>query len=590
MLDLSVLRSTVPFLRRTATACLVLFSASACSDPPVDDRTPTPKGVIEGSMLYIGPRPLCTYVDGVATEVMGRVLLTIIDNSNPLPPEGTASLPVDFLAVGGEDIFSLDDCLPENATPADQMVVIMKSADFRWGDLPLAQVTGSTISYRIAGFYDQEGDFNPLFTVRQTNTRGDMAGAALENAQVANPQFKLVTFGSVQENPLGVKVTGIPITFGGFVQTEPPVFYVADGDMDAQAPAQVFPTTQIQLNLFSRSAADPMRVELDGVMARMGMAGFVNFNDPTNPIAYAWYQEAFDLNRNGMADEKHPIFMDPYRSPYIFLSRVQNAIELATGVPQVAIIPASADPERVRYPSLNLYVPSIAAMIVNPAAPFCRAVIAPPGSIAQIIAGNGTTAGECHELPTGYYGVNALNGVVGGTVQTGVAAGVSQTGFDIVGGQFSNQVWRLPNELGDCHQLGNSDEACARFAAGGALDANGVTPINNQSRQGTVVVHDPNENNAAGRREEGGDAACSGLTFPDFPVNPDFCCEAVIHLCDIPLCPYEDATMSYGGTYRVRGAPTSLVRGRHGARDTPNCMPFPIPQQCCDNQVPAPAP
>lgn len=576
MLDLSVLRSTVPFLRRALPASMVLFCAAACSDPPVDSETPTPRGVIEGSMLYIGPRPKCDYVDGVPVEVSGRVLLTIVDNANPLPPEGTASLPVDFLAVGGEDIFSLEDCMPETE---DLTMIIMKTATFRWADLPLAVGEGNTVSYRIAGFYDQEGDFNPLFAVKQTNTRGDMAGAALVNASAPVPQFQLVTFGSVQENPLGAKATGVAITFGGFVQTEPPMFYVTDGDIPSAAFA--FDQIALEFSLFPRSAADPARQQIDTLFAAMGMSGFIQFE---NPLAYAWYNEAFDLNRNGMADEVHPIYRPaPYESPYVFLQRYQNEIETATGVPTVAMIPrVFPDITHASYPTLPLQTVPIAAMITNSASPFCRVSYFAPmnpqaahdGAAAQ------QTASECHELPTGYYGANVLSGIAGGSVVVGAGAGQSNTTFDITGGQFSNQVWRVPNELGDCRQLGNSADCLT------STEPLTNPPILSQGLAGAVIVHDADESNPAGAREAGSTCSVNVAPFANDPTG--VCCAPVAHLCDVPLCPYEDATPTWGGgtTYRIRGRPSSIVRGRNGARDTPNCMPFPIPQQCCPNPVP----
>lgn len=575
---LNVFGPTVRSLRRATAACLVL-GLVGCGDPPVDSETPTPRGVVEGSMLYIGPRPLCTYVDGVAVEIQGRLLLTIADVNNLLPPEGTASQPADFLAIGGEDIFSLANCMPENPEPADFAQVIMQTANFRWPDLPLAVGPGATISYRISGFYDQEGDFNPLFAVRQTTTRGDMAGAALDNAQSPNPQFRLVTFGSSDDNPLGQKVTGVALTMGGFVQTEAPIFYVSDGDIAADA---VFEAPQsLQFSMFSRDANDARRLELDTLLADLNMAGYVDF---ANPVAYAWYLERFDINRSGSnADEVHPITGGPYLSPYIFLQRVQNEIEVATRVPSVAIIPFVADTRHVRYPALDVGVAGVAAMIVNPASPLCRAIISPDGTTlggGAVFMGDGSTASECHDLPTGYYGVNVLGGVVAGTVTpNGVGAAISETGADITGGQFGNQVWRLPNEFGDCRQLG-----------GGPMcdQEGGLEPIASQGITGTVVVHDPTEAGPNGRRETNGQGGvCDGYTFAPFPMGAnDLCCSAVAHLCDVPLCAYTDAPAAWSGSaFRVRGTPTSIVRGEDGV-DRPNCMPFPIPTQCCPNEAP----
>ena len=72
------------------TSCLA-FAALACNPPGIDPNTPEPRGVMEGTVLYVGPKPLCHYEDGAPVAVRGRVVLTLFAFDNPPPPAGSAT-------------------------------------------------------------------------------------------------------------------------------------------------------------------------------------------------------------------------------------------------------------------------------------------------------------------------------------------------------------------------------------------------------------------------------------------------------------------------------------------------------------------
>jgi hypothetical protein len=82
---------------------------------------------------------------------------------NPPPPSGSATSAENFLVIPGDQLFSLEDCMPVSPTPADLMP-ISRSVGFAWPTVRLGR------SYQIRGFCDNDGDFNPFFSVRNLAT------------------------------------------------------------------------------------------------------------------------------------------------------------------------------------------------------------------------------------------------------------------------------------------------------------------------------------------------------------------------------------------------------------------------------------
>ena len=122
------------FLRLALLTLLVV----ACTNPPYDAQrrsggaSPNPLGIIEGSILYVGPRPQCLYThDGTAAAIAGNVILLMFDYDNPPPPTGSATTAANLFALDGSEMFNLADCMPLAPTEAD-LLPITRSANFTW--------------------------------------------------------------------------------------------------------------------------------------------------------------------------------------------------------------------------------------------------------------------------------------------------------------------------------------------------------------------------------------------------------------------------------------------------------------------------
>src|SRR3954469_14024949 len=92
--------------RFPASAVLVLLAIAACTDVPVDDerndkRLFPARGVIRGTVTYVGPRP-CSR-DG---HIVGNAVVLVFDRRNPPPPVGIAQNAVNFVAVPGDVLFA----------------------------------------------------------------------------------------------------------------------------------------------------------------------------------------------------------------------------------------------------------------------------------------------------------------------------------------------------------------------------------------------------------------------------------------------------------------------------------------------------
>lgn len=648
---------TKALLRRTTarrlakpTALLLglVASLAGCSDPPVDTNTPTPTGVVRGTIQYIGRRVDCTYEGGVPVAVKGIVILTLIDNANPLPPEGTATLPVDIKAIGGEDVFTdlATDCLPEGMTGDEpNQVIIQRSYAFEWTKLPLGPAIDAAaglpddayqVGYRVLATYDQEGDFNPLFNVTQAPSAGDVAGGAIENPLAPVPVFHVITFDSVSLAPLGQVREGINISMGAVVMTDSPLMRIVDGDLSAQQGWGGFETSTssyppFDLTLYGRTPGVGDRVELDSTLDALELE---NRFDMANPLKYAWYIEPLDVDRDGNTTctalagdpDCHPLMGVPsnsqWKSPVVFLQRIQSAIETAVGVPSVAFIPGAGFEtmnRRAQYPDIRLRIAPLAALLTNPAVPECRMIYFADGSSSAslpLIRGglpDGSSM-ECSELPTGYYGTNVLSGfAIQSAAQVGMTAdtSVSNTGFTITGGQLASQLWTVPNVLGDWRQVGDTLAAGGTdLGSGTCLPPGSATQsdprcLPEQSLQGAFVVHDPNPTGPIGRNDPAGaGASCSAYNltndaWTDDPARTndyfDLCCGSIMHLCDVPLCPFvtNGVTQTWSDeagemNMNVRGQPTAItgqvtvtVGGQSVTRDVPDCISFPMPSQCC---------
>jgi hypothetical protein len=207
----------------TVLAFLVLVAIAmlACGDVPVDDerndaRLFPARGVIRGTVTYIGPRP-CSR-DG---HIVGNAVVLVFDRRNSPPPAGIATSAENFVAVPGDVLFANE---PRSngqtlfCPPSQPHVTV--SAPFE-----VSPLEGG--SYQLSSFYDRRGRFWPTFKFRNLPEAGDIGGGYVDlddaRKNAGNPNYKPVY--------LPVEV-GIPQP--GFAANEIPDFaigrngYVAD--------------------------------------------------------------------------------------------------------------------------------------------------------------------------------------------------------------------------------------------------------------------------------------------------------------------------------------------------------------------------
>lgn len=539
-----------------ALACASVLAA--CEGPNTDSfrrdggAAPDPTGIIEGTVLYVGPRPRCT--DDRAT-VVGAVVLTLFRYDNPPPPAGTASSALSLLTIPGSSLFAASDCMPETPT-AEDLRPIMRSAPFVWPEISLGREPcavdedGSRecpgVSYMVRGFYDYDGDFNPFFGVRNLPTAGDVGGGAFVSTAANPPVPREIRFGHIEDRANGEVVSGIAVTLGAVVNTERPLFEVIDDEdnhdaMDSAAtlPGGTDPVVRENAlwdltRMRFRGIVGPMQTEPSEAWTRALTAAGIDtslfrFGEPQ----YGFYVKPVDANNDGMGDP-HPILGTAgigYFTPIIVLRRARNAIEQRLGLPDVSFVATIRPTVQRGLPYLipreqmyefDVVVPPVAVMFTNPDLPqICRMPILPPGNTVETYERIWV---DCQDLPTGNYDVNVLAGVAGGRatqehprcMEACLADGsdmatcmgqcdfttplVTESGWTIQGGNFSSQAWSIPNELG-CPDLLYRPTALNQLDPPGAdgtlpaCDARGVPPegsvlLERQGRAATWAVVD----------------------------------------------------------------------------------------------------
>jgi len=158
---------------------------TGCGDPPLSDvaskggSVSDPAGLIEGTVQYVGPRPLCEYDDkGRATKLRGVGAVLVLYGFNDLrPPDGPT--PASALVVPMSSFFAnLSDCMPENPTPTDLHKSVTVSASYSWPRIPLGDGLNKRV-YRIEAVFDRDGDYYPLLPLSHgIATAGDALGGA----------------------------------------------------------------------------------------------------------------------------------------------------------------------------------------------------------------------------------------------------------------------------------------------------------------------------------------------------------------------------------------------------------------------------
>lgn len=549
----------------------VLVLLVACSSPPIDTvqsqggTAPDPTGRITGSVVYIGPRPQCA-----DDAVVGRVVLTLFQYDNPPFPEGSATSALNLAIVPGDELFDVSDCQVPDPSDAERAEVIMRSAPFAWPSVALGN--GAPVDYQIRAYYDSDADFSPFFSIRNLPTKGDIVGGAV--ARVGLPELDRIQLPAASEAPLGAEAEGVTVLLGRPVWTERPISRLGAttrpmasdttipvfGDMgaplgDAERDQALWELNMATLDLLSEGEND----------ASLEAAG-VNLD--YTPTGYAYFVGTIDLNADGEPDP-HPILgaslQLPWLTPLVVFQRaVANTEEFAFAdneaaarIPTVRLIPTvrtSLSPGKsVFAPSIQLTIPPVAVVDLDPTNPACRVPYVPPGNITSFYENAEQRPAVCAKLPTGAYAVSIVGGVADGTPMP-AAPEQSDVGIVIEGGGLSGQSWTIPNELGDPRQLGDPSLA-----------------VPHQGTAGMFLVYDPAPDNQ-GDCSQAIDPAIGGVRALNPAPVPEACCGPVAHLCGIDLC--EPVTVP-GTELPILASPVSVVDG------VPNCIPFPIPAECC---------
>lgn len=168
------------------------------SEIPVDDpgENPAalaPRGIIRGTVTYVGPGPCIK--NG---HVEGAMVFLAFDSANPPPPDGLASTALNFATVPGERLFynvprpatgpgstkQPNDayCPPIDAPP------ITASAEWTMTQMGAGR-------YQIRAFYSRQNRFNPLFNFANLPLAGDVAGGVLADLRDPLPKYGVVEVG-----------------------------------------------------------------------------------------------------------------------------------------------------------------------------------------------------------------------------------------------------------------------------------------------------------------------------------------------------------------------------------------------------------
>lgn len=631
---------------------LLLAFALACADVPVDEfeveggTAPEPTGVLRGTVLYSGPRPICEVDLEGNTVPLGNVILTLFEYDNPPPPTGTATSAANLLTIPGVSLFSgSDDCLTPDDDPSE---FITRTAEFAWPELPLGH-GAETQSYQIRGFYDYDGNFNPFFSVTNLPTQGDIAGGAFVDPNATIREFRRLTFEGEATRPNGQVINGVSVALGAPVTTARPVFYMESGTLDSAATLpttsdsvmrenQILAETNTFLNLYDAEDDATSFSVLARAFADAGMpldepAGMA-IGDVVSNYPHAWYVRYVDADGDGNPD-LHPILGAAgvfWLTPIVLMVRAQTPIEERAGIPGVVMVPTVSNVQfllmgrSVYDDRVQIGVPPIAAVTLNPADRRCQIPYIPPGNTTSTYE---RITVECQEVPSGDYAVNVVHGFAGARPvgasdgnfamcrpedfgdepflaedgcydypETPPASGRIEScngdglcaipsfrapdGFDLEGGSLSGQAWGVPNAFGDPNQLPDlhSDPAASEIlfeeqGAGGMFTVVDTDPSNVGTDEACAEAIDdedpPNMRPVEYKTwdEHGEDA----------PMLRELCCEPVRHLCNIPLCEMVESVANPGSM--VRGSPTTIDDGGR-----PNCVPFEIPEVCCGAPVP----
>ena len=321
------------------TASLAL-GLTGCGDPdlflPSAVDFSGPRGVIDGTVAYVGPAP-CTR-NG---KILGSAVLLAFEDHLLPPPEGLGTTAASLDVVPGEVLF--DSVRDQLAYTNDGTTICgdpgsSMNVSGTWAVGPFAAGT-----YQIRGFYDKYGDFDPGFSLSNLPSKGDIGGGAIENAaealQGAPPKYREIQLGEPDEAgnlvipPEGVKVSGVSVSLGLPLPLERPIFHAVDVKDESPVankdPKKVTMPSDFILQQFS--AANPPAAEKSLIRMVLG-AGMAETKLPQ-------YGNKTEAELSGASP-----FNLPNKDPFLLYSRQDvdgdGKITPADHVPDSNLIPS----------------------------------------------------------------------------------------------------------------------------------------------------------------------------------------------------------------------------------------------------------
>ncbi len=210
-------------------------------DPNQNPGILGPRGIIRGTMTYLGPGPCLK--NG---QVEGVAIVLLFAFNNPPPPDGLASTALNFATVPGEKLFynyprpatgpgSADPKFKDQSLcPAPDSPVVSASAPFSIEQIgtTTALPDGSSVvvggSFQVRGFYSRQGRFNALFGYANLPLAGDVAGGAIADIRAAVPKFAQLDVGVPYQGadvPNVIKKGDLVIPQEGFIRDAVAVTY-----------------------------------------------------------------------------------------------------------------------------------------------------------------------------------------------------------------------------------------------------------------------------------------------------------------------------------------------------------------------------